>query len=79
MCRQQAQRLAQAHEAASRGARYYDLLRETYPETARKLYDDILAETRRQRQSLADLRLVMKPTLLDDKLQLLPDLRTTPP
>ena len=77
--RQQAQRLAQAHEAASRGARYYDLLRETYPETARKLYDDLLAEIRRQRQSLADLRLVMKPTLLDDKLQLLPEPRTSPP
>ncbi len=77
--RQQAQRLTQAQESASRGARHYDLLRETYPETARKLYDDILAEARRQRQSLADLRLVMKPTLLDDKLQLLPDPRTTPP
>lgn len=77
--RQQAQRLTQAHEAASRGARYHDLLRETYPETTRKLYDDLLAEIRRQRQSLADLRLVMQPTLLDDKLQLLPEPGTSPP
>jgi pSer/pThr/pTyr-binding forkhead associated (FHA) protein len=77
--RQQTQRLAQAHEAASRGARLYDLLRETYPEAARKLYDDILAEARRQRQSLADLRVVMNSTLLEAKLRLLPDPRTTPP
>ncbi len=77
--RQQAQRLTQAHEAASRGARYHDLLRETYPETTRKLYDDLLVEIRRQRQSLADLRLVMQPTLLDDKLQLLPEPGTSPP
>ena len=77
--RQQTQRLAQAHQAASRGARLYDLLREAYPETARKLYDDILAETRRQRQSLADLRLVMNSALLEAKLQLLPNPRTAPP
>jgi pSer/pThr/pTyr-binding forkhead associated (FHA) protein len=77
--RQQAQRLAQAHATASGGARYYDLLREIYPETARRLHDDILAETRRQRQSLADLRLVMQPTLLDAKLQLLPEPGTSPP
>lgn len=77
--RQQTQRLAQAHEAASRGARVYDLLREAYPEAARKLYDDILAEARRQRQSLADLRLVMNSTLLEAKLQLLPDPWTAPP
>lgn len=77
--RQQARRLAQAHEAATQGARYYDLLRETLPETARGLHEDILAETRRQRQSLADLRLVMKTALLDEKLQLLPELGTPPP
>ncbi len=77
--RQQTQRLAQAYEAASGGARRHDLLRQAYPETTRKLYEDILAETRRQRQSLADLRLVMKSTLLDAKLQLLPDPRTSPP
>ena len=77
--RQQTQRLAQAHEAASLGARHHDLLRQAYPEATRKLYDDILAETRRQRQSLTDLRLVMKPTLLDAKLHLLPDPRTSPP
>lgn len=77
--RQQTQRLAQAHEAASRGARLYDLLREAYPEPARKLYDDILAEARRQRQSLADLKLVMNSTLLEAKLQLLPNPPTAPP
>ena len=77
--RQQTQRLAQAHEAASQGARYYDLLRQSYPEPARSLHEDILAETRRQRQSLADLRLVMQSTLLDAKLQLLPASETSPP
>ncbi len=77
--KQQTRRLAQAYEAASAGARIYDLLRQDYPETTRKLYEDILAETRRQRQSLADLRLVMKSTLLDAKLQLLPDPRTLSP
>lgn len=77
--RQQTQRLAQAHEAASRGVRLYDLLREAYPEKEHKLYDDILAEARRQRQSLADLRLVMNSTLLEAKLRLLPAPRTAPP
>lgn len=77
--RQQTHHLAQAYEAASRGARLYDLLRQAYPETAHKLYDDILAEAKRQRQSLADLRLVMSSTLLEAKLQLLPDPLTPPP
>ncbi|QQS53761.1 MAG: FHA domain-containing protein [Candidatus Competibacteraceae bacterium] len=77
--KQQTRRLTQAYEAASAGARLHDLLRQADPETTRKLYEDILAETRRQRQSLADLRLVMKSTLLDAKLQLLPDPRTLSP
>lgn len=69
---QQASLLTQAHDQVIRGIRIYDLLQLEYPADFKKLYGEILAEVRRQRQWLTDMRMVLEPALLEAKLQLLP-------
>lgn len=74
--KQQSQRLARAYEAARRGTHLYDLLGQPRPESARQLHENIVAESKRQRQSFTDLSLVMEPGLMEAKLKLLPNLET---
>jgi pSer/pThr/pTyr-binding forkhead associated (FHA) protein len=70
--RQQAQRLKMACNQILRSHRIYQLLSLNQSIELQSLRNDILAESRRQRQWLNDLKFVLKPSLLQAKLQLLP-------
>jgi pSer/pThr/pTyr-binding forkhead associated (FHA) protein len=70
--RQQAQRLKMAFNQILRSHRIYQLLSLKQSIELQSLRNDILAESRRQRQWLNDLKFVLKPSLLQAKLQLLP-------
>jgi pSer/pThr/pTyr-binding forkhead associated (FHA) protein len=70
--RLQAQRLKMAFNQVLRSHRIYQLLSLNQSSELESLRNDILAESRRQRQWLNDLKFVLKPSLLQAKLQLLP-------
>ncbi len=70
--RQQAKRLTDACNYATRGTRVHDDLSLPYPDQWRELYEQVMNEIKLQRQSLDDLNRVMDPALLKRKLDLLP-------
>jgi hypothetical protein len=67
----QARRLTEAYNQARQGAQLYGLLDNEYGPRWATLYREIQAETALQRRSLQELSMVLKPTLLDAKLDLL--------
>ena len=68
--RNQARLLTDAEAQARQGLLVYTRLRMAQPPEARKLYDDIHAEAQQQRQSLEELRNVLAPNILKNKLAL---------
>jgi hypothetical protein len=64
--------LKMAFNQVLRSHRIYQLLSLNQSSELESLRNDILAESRRQRQWLNDLKFVLKPSLLQAKLQLLP-------
>ncbi len=71
--RNQAARLSTAYNRVRHGAEIYKLLNFDNASGWQDLYQSILKESRLQRRSLQELRMVLKPSLLDAKLRLLPD------
>jgi hypothetical protein len=51
----------------------YSLARNEIPSEQRQLHDAVQSEAVRQRQWVSDLRLVLESSLLETKLQLLPN------
>lgn len=72
--RGQAQRLTSAHRQISKSVATYELLRIELPEDVAAGRDAIAGEIQRQRRWLGDLKLVIDPALLAQKLELLPAL-----
>ncbi len=70
--RNQAQRLSKAYDHATRCDDIYRLIKISPPENWNKLHSQIEAEIKRQRQWLIDLSMVLNPSLLNAKLELLP-------
>lgn len=69
--RHQAQALAEAHEAAQRGAQLYAQFQSAPPARLAQVGEEIAAECERQRKALVELRYVLEPALLKAKLILL--------
>ena len=72
--RQRAELLKSAFVEVSRAADLYSQAASNLPAERQALHDEVLAEAMRQRQWLRDLGLVLDPTLLQAKLELLPEL-----
>ena len=70
--RQRAALLKSAYEDASSAMRIYKLLNVDDLSSLDGLYEDIVAEVLLQRRSLTELAMVLKPSLLESKLDLLP-------
>jgi pSer/pThr/pTyr-binding forkhead associated (FHA) protein len=70
----QARRLSNAYSQIGKAAATYDLLKAEYPKNVSELRSVVVAEVRRQRQWIGDLKLIIAPALLGQKLQLLPAL-----
>jgi pSer/pThr/pTyr-binding forkhead associated (FHA) protein len=71
--KRQAKSLSDAHDHVQRGVRIHELLKEEYAPKWKTLYEKISAETKLQRRSLEELRIVLSPSLLETKLELIPD------
>jgi|GEM_PF-5331784 len=71
--RQQAQLLTTALMAVRQASKLYSLARNEIPSEQRQLHDAVQSEAVRQRQWVSDLRLVLESSLLETKLQLLPN------
>ena len=72
--RKQANYLSDAYKQAHQGAEIYKLLKiEDDKSGAGTLYQTILKECRLQRRSLQELGMVLEPSLLQAKIQLLPE------
>lgn len=72
--RKQANYLTDAYKQAHQGAEIYKLLKiEDDTSGAETLYQTILKECRLQRRSLQELGMVLEPSLLQAKIQLLPE------
>ncbi len=71
--REQATELSKAFQCASYSTGVYRLLGISLPENWAQLYDEVKNEVKRQRQWLTELGLVLNPSLLRAKLELLPD------
>ncbi len=69
--KRQAKLLAAAYDSARRGNDIHTLLKQGLTPERREMYRQILAEAERQRRSLEQLRMVLSPALLNDKLDLL--------
>lgn len=69
--RTQARLLSEAQENARQGMRIYTQLKLERPAQWNALHDEIAAEAEQQRQALLDLRNVLEPGLLKQKLALL--------
>ena len=69
---EQARRLSSAYEEITSGARTYQLLQLTRPPDWQALEEQVVGEALRQRRWLQDLSIVLEPTLLKAKLDLLP-------
>jgi pSer/pThr/pTyr-binding forkhead associated (FHA) protein len=69
--RNQARLLTEARDAAQQGMRIVRQLKTDYPAPWNKLHDDIVAEAEGQRKSLQELRGVLEPRLMKEKLTLL--------
>ena len=77
--REQAQRLMVAYDNVSRSAKIYYALELKYPTGLKQLSDKILEESKRQRKWLNDLKVVLEPSLLQAKLELLPQPKENEP
>ena len=75
----QAQHLSKAYEYAIRCRDVYQLIGITPPDNWYQLHSEIEAEIKRQRQRLSDLSIVLNPSLLKAKLELLPQTRENVP
>ncbi|MGD8616573.1 MAG: FHA domain-containing protein, partial [Gammaproteobacteria bacterium] len=64
--------LSESYADISYATRLYDLLDAEYPEAWQALYADISNEVRLQRRSLAELSMVLEPSLKQAKLDLIP-------
>jgi hypothetical protein len=71
--RQQTQFLTTAFMAVRQASKLYSLARNEIPSEQRQLYDAVQSEAVRQRQWVSDLGLVLESSLLETKLQLLPN------
>lgn len=71
--RKRAARLSKAYESLILGSELYDLLRVDLSRPWKRLSGEILNEVKRQRQWLIDLNLVLEASLLNAKLDLLPN------
>jgi pSer/pThr/pTyr-binding forkhead associated (FHA) protein len=71
--------LSEAYEDASYGRKVYHLLNADYPAEWEQLYEQIAKEVSLQRRSLAELSMVLEPSLKQAKLQLIPVLQTDQP
>jgi hypothetical protein len=71
---EQARRLSGAYEEITSGARTYQLLQVTRPPGWQALEEQVVSEAQRQRRWLQDLSIVLEPTLLKAKLDLLPEI-----
>lgn len=69
--KKQAGLLSQAYDNADRGSRVYEFLSADFPAVWRVLFDSIVAETTRQRRALNELSMVLDPSLVEAKLELL--------
>jgi hypothetical protein len=69
--RNQARLLSEAKQAAQRGAEIYALLGVTGSDPSAAIRDEINAEAQAQRSALLELRNVLDPALVRDKLSLL--------
>lgn len=69
--RNQAALLVDAENNAQQGARIHRQLRVAFPPESSKVLDEIHAEAELQRRSLADLRMVLEPRVLKQKLALI--------
>jgi pSer/pThr/pTyr-binding forkhead associated (FHA) protein len=69
--RTQAQSLAEAYECAQRGVRIYAQFKAAAPARLVKVQEEITAEAELQRKALLELRHVLEPGLLKEKLTLL--------
>lgn len=70
--KRQAGLLSHAFEQASVMISTYALLQQESPPAAKRLYEDLFAEIKRQRQWLEDMSIVLSASLLEAKLALLP-------
>ena len=70
--KRQARLLARAFGQAGHMMHTYELLQQAPPALAKRLYTDLSAEVKRQRQWLEDMRIVMDASLVKAKLALLP-------
>ncbi|MEJ2463703.1 MAG: FHA domain-containing protein [Candidatus Thiodiazotropha sp.] len=71
--RQQAARLTEAYGKSSLAIDIYRLLDSKTPENDLQLYSDIFRETRLQRQSMLELKMVLEAELYENKISLLPE------
>jgi len=69
--RNQARLLVEARQSAQQGLLIARQLRAEYPPQWNKLRDEIAAEAEQQRKAVQDLRMVLEPALLKEKLALL--------
>jgi pSer/pThr/pTyr-binding forkhead associated (FHA) protein len=77
--RKQTQQLSNAYKHVTLGSQVYELLKMDTPKPWGRLVNEIQTEVKRQRQWLNDLSLVLEPSLLREKLDLLPDPEESPP
>ncbi len=77
--RTQAQRLSSAWSEVVRGNRTYQLLQMEQPAAWKSLSGDIRGEVKRQRRWLQDLNIILEPSLLQAKLNLLPEITEPTP
>ena len=71
--RNQAALLTTAYEKARHGADIYKLLKHQDSAGGLELYQSVVQECNLQLRSLRELRMVLEPSLLDEKIRLLPD------
>jgi hypothetical protein len=71
--RRQAKHLSNAFDNVTKGIRIHKILVSETPAVWKSLGDEIVEEAKRQRQWLLDLNIVLEPSLLNTKLQLLPN------
>lgn len=71
--KKQAKRLSETYIHAKHGIELYEAINLNYRPEWKKVHNDIKTETELQRRSLKELGMVLKPSLLNDKLELLPE------
>lgn len=69
--RNQARLLSEAHDNAQQSKRIYQQLKAEFPPDSSKIQQEISTENEQQRRSLQDLRMVLEPKVLRQKLALI--------